>query len=351
MSGIRDVAERCAFEALYFSGASTLAGPLLGGLGAIMTLHHVKPARSEPFQPNKFLEITPEFLEALIGHLRRSGYELVSIDEAQRRLTAGSGRRFVVMTLDDGYRDNTAWAYPIFKKHGVPFALYVVNSFADGSGLLWWLVLEAIIAANDVVVVQKEGGEQQLPCRSLGEKDAAFETLRHWLATLASESTMVGAVHALAARYGVDSAAVCHAQCLSWDDIAALAADPLVTIGAHTVNHVKLQRTSDATARSELAASRAGIESRLRRNVIHFAYPFGDAVSAGAREFALAAELGFATAVTTRPRVLHAADRQCMTALPRVSISGKFQHERYVDVLLSGAATSLWSGYRWLRPN
>ena len=45
-------------------------------------------------------------------------------------------------------------------------------------------------------------------------------------------------VRDLAARYQVDIAAFCKDLCMSWQEITALAADPLVTIGAHTVNHL-----------------------------------------------------------------------------------------------------------------
>jgi hypothetical protein len=51
-----------------------------------------------------------------------------------------------------------------------------------------------------------------------------------------------------------------------------------------------------------MAASKAMLEARLGIEVNSFAYPVGDPTSAGAREFGLARELGFATAVTTRPR-------------------------------------------------
>ena len=39
-----------------------LLRPLLGGVGAILTLHHVRPARPDRFQPNRLLEVTPEVL-------------------------------------------------------------------------------------------------------------------------------------------------------------------------------------------------------------------------------------------------------------------------------------------------
>ena len=50
-------------EALYFSGSHVLLRPWLGGVGAIMTLHHVRPARRGRFQPNRLLEVTPAFFE------------------------------------------------------------------------------------------------------------------------------------------------------------------------------------------------------------------------------------------------------------------------------------------------
>jgi peptidoglycan/xylan/chitin deacetylase (PgdA/CDA1 family) len=72
----------------------------------------------------------------------------------------------------------------------------------------------------------------------------------------------------------------------------------------------------------------------------------GDATSAGPRDFALAHELGFKTAVTTRPGVLFPEHVAHLTALPRLSLNGDYQRRRYLRVLLSGAATGLWTGFR-----
>jgi len=69
---------RSGLEALYFSGAHLLMQPFVGGIGMILMLHHVRPARPDRFQPNRLLEITPQFLEKLCRKLRRSGYDIIS---------------------------------------------------------------------------------------------------------------------------------------------------------------------------------------------------------------------------------------------------------------------------------
>ena len=73
LAGLKKVVLRSGMEALYFSGAHRLLRPLLGGVGAILTLHHVRPPRADAFQPNRLLEVSPAFLEDVIRGLRRDG--------------------------------------------------------------------------------------------------------------------------------------------------------------------------------------------------------------------------------------------------------------------------------------
>jgi peptidoglycan/xylan/chitin deacetylase (PgdA/CDA1 family) len=157
---------------------------------------------------------------------------------------------------------------------------------------------------------------------------------------------VIDKVSDLAARCGVDLAKICADLCMDWNEIAELARDPLVTIGAHTVNHVMLAKVTDGQARNELKISRDVIAASLGKAPEHLAYPFGDPTTAGPREFRIAAELGFKTAVTTRPGVLFAEHAGHLTALPRISLNGMFQDTRYIPVLMSGAATAIWNGFK-----
>src|SRR5204862_6034055 len=111
------------------------------------------------------------------------------------------------------------------------------------------------------------------------------------------------------------------------------------------VNHVMLVKLPEKTARSEMEMSRTVLEAALGRCPEHLSYPVGDRASAGPREFRIAAELGFKTAVTTRPGVIFPEHRYHLTALPRISLNGEYQQRRYAKVLMSGAATALWNSF------
>ena len=345
--GVRNTLFRAVFNVLYFSGAHVLLQPVIGGAGAILMFHHVRPARRDRFQPNQLLEVTPAFFERFIRGLRRTNVDLVSLDEMYRRLTQGDlSRRFLCITFDDGYRDNREFAYPVLKRYEVPFAIYVASSFADKLGELWWLALEAVVSRNNLVALRMDQRDVVLTCDSVREKYDVYQHLLGWLRQRRTDQELRQIVRELAARYRVDLSAYCTELCMGWDEIAGLAADPLVTIGAHTVNHPILSQVTDQAVRAELENSRAVIEASIGRRPQHLAYPVGDRNAAGCREFQIAAELGFKTAVTTRPGAVFAAHADHLTALPRISINGEFQRQRYAQVLVSGTVTSLWNRLR-----
>jgi len=347
VSGLKKAIIRAGLETLYFSGAHVALRPFFQGVGAILTLHHVRPSRPGGFQPNRLLEVSPGFFASVVRRLRRSGLDIVSLDEMYRRLVQRDfKRRFVCITFDDGYRDLLQWAYPVLKKYEAPFALYVPTSFPDRIGEIWWVALERVVACTERIGLYIDGVERRFDCASLDEKRNIYEQLYWWLRSLSTEDELRVVIRDLAARYGVDMAALCDELCMSWEDIADLARDPLVTIGAHSVNHYRLRKTPDRVVRAEMEMSRAVIESAIGVRPDHFAYPVGDPSSAGSREFAIAAELGFKTAVTTQPGVLFREHRNHLTALPRISLNGEYQQLRYLGVLMSGTATAMWNGFR-----
>ena len=347
MKQLRNTVIRAGLEALSRSGAHHLLRPIFAGVGIIFMLHHVRPSPDGAFQPNRHLEIEPEFLRATLQHLRALDIDIVTIDEVHRRLSQREfERRFACFTADDGYRDNRDFALPVMREFDAPLTVYVASDFAEGTGRLWWVALERVIAAASSVEVPTGGGVTRIDTSTPTAKQAAFERLHDWLHALPGEHDQRREVSALCVRHDVDEAAIARELCLSWDELKAFANDPLVTIGAHTVTHCNLARQREETAASELADSRARIEAALQRPVLHLAYPYGNRVAAGPREFALAKSEGFKTAVTTRPGMIYPESAGHLTALQRVSLNGNYQQEHLLPALTSGAATAVWNGFR-----
>jgi peptidoglycan/xylan/chitin deacetylase (PgdA/CDA1 family) len=87
---------------------------------------------------------------------------------------------------------------------------------------------------------------------------------------------------------------------IPWSAIVELDGGSPLRFEAHTRTHPNLQQIDDARARDEIAGGKRELEDRLGREVEAFCYPAG---LVGARERALVAEAGFATAVTCEPGV------------------------------------------------
>ena len=331
---------QAALKALHATGVAAAFAPVARGRGVVFTMHSVSPAPPRAFEPNRILKITPQFLDTALTTVKRCGYDIVSLDEAARRLKDdGAARPFACFTLDDGYRDNREHAYPVFKRHDAPFAIYVPADYADGKGDLWWYVLEAAIAKADRVRLDGDGHEQVFETVTSEAKNRAFQQI-YWSLRARPEAEMRATIAALASGAGYDPASLCRDLIMDWDEIRALAADPLVTIGAHTCRHFAIAKLPEDEARAEIAGSVARIERELSRPCRHFSFPYGDAASAGPRDFAIARSLGLETAVTTHKDVVRAGSD--LFGLPRISLNGDYQEARYVEVMMTGVPFALF---------
>ena len=329
---------KAALRAAHFVGAERMLAPITRGLGVIFMLHQVNPQQPNPFDPNKILKITPAFLDAVIQQVREAGFDIVGLDDVPARIVKAKpgDAPFACFTLDDGYRDNREHAYPVFKRHNAPFALYIASDFADGTGMLWWFVLQETIARAPYLDVQKDGVVERFAAVTVSEKSAAFESIYWWLRRL-PENRARYVVAELAHSIGYDWSSMCSDLVMNWDELRAFAADPLVTVGAHTCSHFALGGLDKVAARVQMLESKTRIEQELGRPCRHVSYPYGCARSAGRREFDLASELGFETGVTTRKSVITKHHSHALTALPRLSLNGDYQDVRYTQVILSGA--------------
>ena len=160
---LRYTAIRLAFEVLALSRLARLIRARSACRGVIFTLHRVLPDPPADFSPNAILQITPAFLEYAITRVRQLGFDIVSLDEAIRRVASDTAEKpFVVFTFDDAYRDNLLYALPILRHLGCPFTLYVPTALVDGVGEVWWQALEDIVAGQQAIATETDGSTEYL---------------------------------------------------------------------------------------------------------------------------------------------------------------------------------------------
>jgi peptidoglycan/xylan/chitin deacetylase (PgdA/CDA1 family) len=326
--------ERLRLELAWFTGRAMLHSR---GAGVILRFAHVRPRR-RGFQPLRANEITPQFLDRAIRALKRWRYDFLGMDEVCRRaVTLPEKRRFVALTFDGAPRDFINFAYPVLTRHAVPFTIYVPTAFPDGVGEAWWLGLEQVIARESRISLMMGDREQRFTVADNAEKRALFSYLESWLRSL-PPAELSAAIADLCTRYRVDLATLSREASMGWEDLAKLAADPLVTIGSATVDYPVLANMKDAAALREMTMGKAVAEAAFGREIRHFAFPFGDRSSFRRSHVVMAEEAGFASAVSTIPGIVDAEGRTNLRALPRISWDGRVRSLRMMRVLASGVA-------------
>ena len=314
---LRLLRRRVVVESVYRSGLSAAIGIRYGGIGSIFMFHHVVADVSAHL--NGDLYVSARFFSAWLASLRKAGVEVISMSDAVERIRdpgpRPSKRRFVVITLDDGYSDNFTCALPILEKFSAPFTIYVTTYLVERGGGLWWIGLERLIAQNDAIEVAPM--QKRFAISSLREKAAALYEITDWVAVdIERRAPMLREVFD---RYGVSALDATDEAGLSREQLRALARHPLASIGGHTTGHRDLTGLDEQQAYREISDNKLFLENLLDIPIEHFAYPYG---ACSRREADLAEQAGFETSVTTRMGCLFPEHGDALLALPRCEGDG-----------------------------
>lgn len=268
----------------------------LGDRGCCFTFHRVAAASNWPDLPNRDFYLDAGFLARLLGYLRRTGWAIVTMDEALRRSAQPGGGRFVNFSVDDCYRDTAETVLPLFRRFNAPITLFVTTGIPDRTLPLCNAGLETILQERDAVT--EAGVTYRLDTQAA--KRAAFAAIsRRWDMSQSAQDYLE-----LCRTYHYDPVALDTRHAITWEMLEDMRGDPLVEIGAHTISHPHIARLTPAEASAEMEGSRLRLEHRLRQRVRHFAFPFGRGADCGPRDFGLARDVGFCSAATTRKGLL-----------------------------------------------
>lgn len=299
---------------------SYLFKPIYGGIGQILMFHRVCQQPPNRAAGGATLEVSPEILELVIRFFKQRAYSFISLDELYDNMqTSRPVKKFVVFTFDDGYIDNFTNAYPALKAHNIPFTVYIATSFPDRTARLWWYAIDDLFAKHPDLQISFDGQVHRFDCRTVEGKQAASTFIRRQIKSATTE-TINTIIKSIFTNNDIHLGPLVNSLAMSWQQIIQLSSDPLVTIGAHTVDHFVLSHLSDKDLHSQIDKSRQILADKLGTPIFHFAYPYGNRNEAGLREFNLVKELGFKTGVTSRFANIFPAHRRHLESLPRIEV-------------------------------
>ncbi|WP_249692905.1 polysaccharide deacetylase family protein [Stappia sp. WLB 29] len=314
------------------SRLTRLIGYRYGGSGIILMFHHFTRNTRAHLDQGCLID---DFGRILAG-LKQRGRQVVTLDEATRRIAQNDPRPFAVLTFDDGYRSNIDLALPLLEKYAAPATIYVPTEMMTRTINAWWLGLTELFRSRERIEIEPMG--QRFTCPDTDSKIAGLRRAVAWVWEDFHRAEMLSPTFT---AHGICVADIVARYTL--DDAGVKAADrhPLIEIGAHTTTHRALALLDEDQLRADIADNKAYLEALLGREVPHFAYPYGPPSLSGEREPRVVREAGFRTAVTTTPGCLFPAHADHMFTLPRQNAEFTADSASYTECGIDGLFRAL----------
>lgn len=253
-----------------------------------------------------------------IEHLIRH-FEIISMDDFLIRYQENkfSGRE-VVLTFDDGYRNNLEILAPYMRSKNLPYTVFVSTNHIQTGDLYPTSLLRLAVFGNVLHSLKCESLGITFELSSLEAKIKAHKTLSSFIKRrpLQEVNQVIAEIKSqissdawqdLLDKFG-------SVLPMNWKELSLLA-ESGATIGSHCMDHICCHDNQDnAEMFRQITLSKNILEKELGAECKYFAYPNGD-FTIEANEAVLAAgyELGFSTKkakISGQPR----------TSIPRVSV-------------------------------
>jgi peptidoglycan/xylan/chitin deacetylase (PgdA/CDA1 family) len=221
--------------------------------------------------------------------------DLLAARRAGRRLPPNP----LIVTFDDGYRDNYEVAAPVLQRHRVTACFFLTTGFLDGEARPWWDAINLALrrAPAGRLRLASLGGMEFAVGSPATRARAALALRRRFKALEADRYEEVLAELGRAAGCDLGLAPF-RDSFMTWEQARQLEQQGF-EIGAHTRTHPVLsQLATPEQLEAEVAGARRELQERLEKAVITLAYPVGSAAAVNPAVVEAARRAGFAFACT-----------------------------------------------------
>jgi peptidoglycan/xylan/chitin deacetylase (PgdA/CDA1 family) len=249
--------------------------------GLTVLLYHrvTDPTRLDGLDPS-LVDATPQDFDTQMALARRH-FSPVALGDVQDAVTGGRPlpANALLVSFDDGYRDNLEVAVPILKRHGIRATFFVATGYMSERRLFWWerIAVQVRRATAPRLLLSypaplelelgddtRRSAAVRRLCRTV--KDHYDLDLDRFLADIDGASGVAWTED--------DDRRYSQSAILDWDGVLALR-DAGMDVASHTRGHRVLQTLRPDVLAGDLADSKAELERRLGQPVRAVAYPVG----------------------------------------------------------------------------
>jgi peptidoglycan/xylan/chitin deacetylase (PgdA/CDA1 family) len=240
--------------------------------------------------PNKHLFVSKSNFVKQMDFLEKNKIDVISIDELYN-LNFKPLKFSVVISFDDGYRDNLDNVYPILKKKKFPFVIYLVSNLLKEEPWVWWIELWYQLQKKNNISIHNK----KIDISTQTLKIKTFIELKKKIKKLIKkdQKEMIIKIFDLSETMNMKK------YFLNVSEIKEISKDELVTLGSHSEDHLSLKKFDRNTIHKEIEKSKIYLEEIFNVSIKHFSYPYGQADDINFYEHKILCDLGYVTSVTT----------------------------------------------------
>ncbi|NVB76951.1 MAG: polysaccharide deacetylase family protein [Kofleriaceae bacterium] len=247
----------------------------------VVTFHRVlDPAKQAPYLFDEgVVDSAPEEFERQIKTIGRFFTPIGTDDLAAAMAGAKLPKNPILVTFDDGYKDNIEVALPIMKRHSVKAVFFIATQYLSRRRMFWWDRVNYLLKrSNSASLKLSYPNEIELPLDTPADRATAIRTalrivkthvgldLEYFLELLAKAAGV-----AWNTRIDRDLA---EAALMTWDQVRELRRAGM-DIQSHTRTHRVLQTLDAGQLRDELQGSKEDLEEQLDAPITSISYPVG----------------------------------------------------------------------------
>ncbi len=294
----------------------------------ILTFHRIGESRNGVIKhslPTSF--VSKKNFDRIIKFLTKY-YNVISLADyfELRNSKREIPKNTLIITFDDGYKDNYESAFPILDKYKVPATIFLTSSFINNDNLFWWDHFYALCKNcrvnsslhNLPNEIYSDYMKKKLYANFAMDKNERDQLIWSLIAELHNydNNELHLLVNDLAKRFVYDLDVLKKEnKMLSWEDVRELETAG-ITFGSHTRSHLFLNGfQSENIVYDELQGSKRDIEKNLKSEIKTFAYP-GGKISERLKE--IVKKSGYKLALTQKPGIN--SNEEDLLALKRFNI-------------------------------